>query len=157
VVDVAVRGGSCGGVLRVRWPAGRPAAGGTEWITAGRWLGGADRGVLAARHVRLVDPVPRGRGALRGVVAAHAAELFGAQAPLVDALVLARRAELEPEVRERFARSGLAHLLSISGLHVGFIAAWLALALRRLPLGPTARFAAGIVAIALYVWRRARR
>jgi len=31
------------------------------------------------------------------------------------------------DIRERYVRPGLAHLLSISGLHVGFIAAWLAL------------------------------
>jgi competence protein ComEC len=51
--------------------------------------------------------------------------LYGDQAPLVAALVLARREGLEPEVREAFAASGVAHLLAISGFHVGVIAALL--------------------------------
>src|SRR5512134_712910 len=66
VVDAVVRGGSCGGTLRVRWPEGRPAAGGTEWVVAGRWFGTAERGVLAARHVRLAEAIPRRRAARRG-------------------------------------------------------------------------------------------
>src|SRR5512134_3844621 len=152
VVDAVVRGGSCGGTLRVRWPEGRPAAGGTEWVVAGRWLGTAERGVLAARHVRLAEAIPRGRGALRGAVAARSAALFGSRAPLVDALVIGRRAEMAPEVRERFARSGLTHLLSISGLHVGFIAAWLAVLLRRTRLRARTQVAVGGAAIASYIW-----
>jgi len=49
-------------------------------------------------------------------------------------------------------RSGLAHLLSISGLHVGFIAAWLALILRKFPLAPPARFGATAVLLLGYLW-----
>ncbi len=41
---------------------------------------------------------------------------------LVEALVLGRRDGLDPELREAFARSGLAHLLAISGLHVATVA-----------------------------------
>jgi len=152
MVDATVQGGPCGGRLRIRWPAGHPAAGGSEWIVAGRWLGRVERGLLAARHVRLADPVPRGRGAWRGRIAARARDLFGSRAPLVDALVLARRSELAPEVRERFARAGLAHLLAISGLHVGFLAAWLTLVLRWCGLGARTRFGVSAAIIGLYVW-----
>jgi len=152
IVEGDVRAGLCGGTLRIRWPEGRAAHGGTTWLVAGRWLGSADRGVLLARHTRLLDARPRGRGAWRDWVAQRSARLFGARAPLVDALVIARRAELEPHVRDRYARSGLAHLLSISGLHVGFIAAWLALLLRVLGLGPGARFGAATALIAGYCW-----
>lgn len=56
--------------------------------------------------------------------------LYGSRAPLVDALVTGRRADLDPELKEAFAASGLVHLLSISGFHVGVIAAWLTLILR---------------------------
>jgi competence protein ComEC len=48
--------------------------------------------------------------------------LYGERAPLVAALVLARREGLDPELRETFARVGIAHLLAISGFHVGVIA-----------------------------------
>ena len=41
----------------------------------------------------------------------------------VKALTLGDRSELSPEIKETFARSGLIHLLAVSGLHVGFILA----------------------------------
>jgi competence protein ComEC len=152
VVEGDVAGGPCGGTLKLRWPRGQAAHGGTTWVVVGRWLGVADRGILVARHVRLLDAHPRGRGGLRDRVAERSARLFGARAPLVDALVIARRADLDVAVRERYARAGLAHILSISGLHVGFIAAWLGLLLRALRLGPGARFAAATALIAAYCW-----
>jgi len=154
VVEAGVRGGPppCGGTLRIRWPEGHAARGGTAWVVVGPWLGDAQRGILVARRVRLLDAEPRGRGGLRDRIAARSARLFGSRAPLVDALVIARRAELDAEVRERYARSGLAHILSISGLHVGFIAAWLGLLLRAIGLGPRSRFCAATALIAAYCW-----
>ncbi len=152
VVEGDVLGGSCGGTLTIRWPERQAAHGGTTWVIAGRWLGDGSRGILVARRARLLDARPRGRGALRDRVAERSARLFGARAPLVDALVIARRADLGADVRERYARAGLAHILSISGLHVGFIAAWLGLLLRLLGLGPRARFAAATALIAAYCW-----
>jgi len=152
VAEGVVRGGSCGGTLAIRWPAGHPAHGGTTWVVAGRFLGDGGRAILVARRVRELDAVPRGRGALRDRIAERSRRLFGTRAPLVDALVIARRAEVDAELRERYARSGLAHLLSISGLHVGFVAAWLNVVLLRLRLGPRARFAAGTSVMLAYVW-----
>jgi len=152
VVEASVLGGRCGGTLTIRWPAGHPAHGGTTWVIAGRFLGDAGRGVLVARRVRQLDAVPRGRGALRDRVAERSRRLFGTRAPLVDALVIARRAELDAALRERYTRSGLAHLLSISGLHVAFFAAWLNVLLVRLRLGPRARFVAGTCVMLAYVW-----
>jgi competence protein ComEC len=49
--------------------------------------------------------------------------LYGERAPFVSALVLARAEGLDPEMREVYARSGIAHMLAISGYHVGVIAA----------------------------------
>ncbi len=152
IVEGDVRGGPCGGALKIRWPDRHPARGGTTWVVVGRWLGNADRGILVARRTRLLDGTPRGRGALRDRIAARSARLFGTRAPLVDALVIARTAELDPTVRERYARAGLAHILSISGLHVGFIAVWLGLLLRAIGLGPRARFGAATTLIAAYCW-----
>ena len=156
VVEGDAQAGSCGGSLRLRWPEGHAARGGTTWLVAGRWLGGdardAGRGILVVRRTRLLDATPHGRGALRDRIAARSARLFGSRAPLVDALVIARTGEMDPEVRERYARAGLAHILSISGLHVGFIAAWLGLLLRALGLGPRTRFVAATTLIAAYCW-----
>ncbi|HEV8265699.1 MAG TPA: DNA internalization-related competence protein ComEC/Rec2 [Gemmatimonadales bacterium] len=153
VVDGDVRGGRCGGTLTIRWPQGYAARGGTTWVVAGRWLGDARAGgVIVGRRVRQLDAQPRGRGALRDRVAERSAQLFGARAPLVDALVIARRSTLDAELRERYTRAGLAHLLSISGLHVGFLAAWLGVLLARLRLRPRARFAAAALVVLGYVW-----
>ena len=152
VVDGEVTNESCTGSLTIRWPDGHPAHGGTTWVVAGRFLGDANRGVLVARRVRQLDAVARGRGALRDRIAERSRRLFGTRAPLVDALVIARRAELDADLRERYTRSGLAHLLSISGLHVAFFAAWLNVLLARLRLNARARFAAGTTVMLAYVW-----
>ena len=152
VAEGVAQPGECGGALLIRWPDGHPARGGTTWVVAGRFFGDARRGVLVAKRVRQLDAVPRGRGALRDRVAERSRRLFGSRAPLVDALVIARRAELDAELRERYTRSGLAHLLSISGLHVAFFAAWLGVVLEKLRLGPRTRFAAGTIVMFAYVW-----
>jgi len=152
VVDADVVPGTCGGPVRLRWAEEHPARGGTEWVVAGRWSGVADRGVLVVRRLVRLDATPRGRGAVRDGLATRSAELFGGRAPIVDALVFAPHATLDPDIRERYVRSGLAHLLSISGLHVGFLAAWLALLLRKLRLAPGARFAATVLLLGAYLW-----
>src|SRR5881409_2283733 len=153
LVEADVVPGACGGALRLRWPEGYRAAGGTTWVVAGRWTGFGERGVLVVRRAHQPDPTPRGRGALRGRLAERTTALFGARAPLVDALVFAPNATLDADMRERYARAGLAHILSISGLHVGFLAAWLALVLRRLGLGPPpARAGAAALLLFGYLW-----
>lgn len=152
LVDARAHGAGCRGAIRVRWPAAREGRGGTRWIVAGSWRGDAHWGVLVARRVRALDPAPSGRGGWRDAVARRSARLFGSRAPLVDALILNRRAELDPALRERYSRSGLTHLLSISGLHVGFLAAWITLLLRRLPLAPAAQAATAMVLVLAYVW-----
>src|SRR5438094_51177 len=155
IVDAEVLPGTCGGSVRLRWPEDHAARGGTTWVVAGKWSGldrGGDMRLLVVRRMRVLDPVPHGRGALRDALAAKSTELFGARAPIVNALVFAPNARLDSDIRERYVRSGLAHLLSISGLPVGFIPAWLALLLRKFPLAPPARFGATAVLLLGYLW-----
>ncbi len=47
--------------------------------------------------------------------------------PIAKALLLGHKQDLERETRKAFARSGLSHIMAVSGLHVGFIVApfWL--------------------------------
>ena len=47
--------------------------------------------------------------------------------PLAKALFLGMKQDLDSEIRSRFSRSGLSHIMAVSGLHVGFIVApfWL--------------------------------
>src|SRR5881398_1475010 len=151
-VEADVVEGRCGGALRLRWPDGIPARGGTTWGVAGWWVGSDGHGVLVVRRAKLLDAEPRGRGAVRGRLAAQSAALFGRRAPIVDALVFAPNAALDPDVRERYARSGLAHILSISGLHVGFLAAWLGLILRKLGPSPRHRAVASGGVLLGYLW-----
>jgi competence protein ComEC len=152
VVDAAVVDGPCRGSLTLRWPSAKRAAGGTTWLVAGPYLGDAHRGLLRVRSSRLLDRSPRGRGGLRDAVARRSAILFGARAPLVDALIIGRTADLDAGLRERYARSGLAHILSISGLHVGFFAAWLTLLLRLAGVPPRARLVMSTLAVLAYCW-----
>src|SRR5437016_5031069 len=148
IAEAEVLGGACGGSVRLRWPEDHAARGGTTWVVAGKWTGG----VLVVRRTRALDLVPHGRGALRDALAARSTELFGTRAPIVNALVFAPNARLDSDIRERYVRSGLAHLLSISGLHVGFMAAWLALILGKLHLAARARSGATAVLLLGYLW-----
>ncbi|MDX8395963.1 MAG: DNA internalization-related competence protein ComEC/Rec2 [Mariprofundaceae bacterium] len=46
------------------------------------------------------------------------------QRGVLKALILADRGDLDLDVEEAFSASGAAHLLAISGLHIGMVAAW---------------------------------
>lgn len=74
-----------------------------------------------------VVPEPRlpTPAAVRGRASAELHRAFGARGPLANALVLSRTEGMDPDVRDAFARSGAAHLLSISGFHVAVVAALL--------------------------------
>jgi competence protein ComEC len=70
--------------------------------------------------------------------------------PTARALLLAERDELAPELRRKFADAGLAHLLAISGLHVGIVFG-LALAILSPLAGGRHRYLAAAAAVGLYV------
>jgi competence protein ComEC len=58
--------------------------------------------------------------------------LFGSDAPLVRALLIADMRAIPADTRDRFAAAGLIHILSISGLHVAIIAGSILLAFEAL-------------------------
>jgi competence protein ComEC len=76
---------------------------------------------------------------LRARTGARIDRLFGGDAPMVRALVIADMGAIGPEQRDRYANAGLVHMLSVSGLHVGIIALALQLlgATLRMPIVPT--------------------
>lgn len=77
--------------------------------------------------------------------------LFGRRAAAVEALLLARKEGLDPDLRDRYAAAGMAHLLAISGLHIGLIAAVVLAGFFMAGLSATkARIAAAVV-VAVYV------
>lgn len=70
--------------------------------------------------------------------------------PTARALLLAERDELAGELRRRFADAGLAHLLAISGLHVGIVAALVLALVSTVATGPARPLVAAAV-VGIYV------
>ena len=87
----------------------------------------------------------RVRAAIRGRASEALERRLGTQAGVASALVLAERDGIPRELWDAFARSGSAHLLSISGFHVGVIAALLSGLLALTGQPPRTR-AAGVAA-----------
>ena len=106
---------------------------------------------LAESDIAVVRPAAhpgaRWRSALRSRIVSgitdpeHRAELA--------ALTLGLRGELPSKLKQRFRQSGLAHLFSVSGLHVGILAMLILLFLRPLPL-PWRTLT--LVTLVPYVW-----
>ena len=119
--------------------------------------------LLAGAQVGRAVPPPEGPPARRaeataGPLAAWRAHtshrldrLFGPDAGLVRALLIAETDGLSPEVRARFSDAGLVHLLSISGLHVAIVGGALVLLFRALRLGAGTASAAAVGVAGLYV------
>lgn len=100
---------------------------------------------------------------LRGLAVAQVeAWVPPVQQPLANAFLLGRRQQLVAACRERFAATGTSHLLAISGLHVGILAATVGVTLRGLAISRRSVWliVAGVVSVyammigdALPVWR----
>lgn len=153
---VALEAPGCGsGVLLARWPRARALAEGTPMRVRGRWLPRAglraDGTLLVHEAVAIGPAQPSFASRLRGAAMRTSHRLYGPRAPLVDALVLGRRGGLDPALVQAFAASGLVHLLSISGFHVGVVVAWLVLGLRAIGLTPSRALLAASAAASAYV------
>jgi len=61
-------------------------------------------------------------------------QLSGAQLEIAGAMLLGARDQLSGDLKERFVQAGIIHLLAVSGLHTGFIAAIILGLLRLLPI-----------------------
>ena len=147
---------SCRGAVSARWPRGRPVAAGARAEVVARWaprpgLGGRPGGTLFVTEVRVVETRADFADRLRNRLHEASRRLYGARAGVVDALILGRRGGIDPELQDRFARSGLVHLLSISGFHVGLITAWVFLLCRLARLTLPAALATAAVVSAAYV------
>lgn len=159
---------ACDVEIRVRLPRGSPTvAAGTVLRLAGEWRllpspldgGGwprdpAYRGYLLVRQASAVAPPSFARHpllALRGRAERQIRRLFPRNAALADALVLGRRETLDRGLADRFAASGLVHLLAISGTHVALVAAVLVLLGRvaRLRRDPTLWLTIFLIAVYL--------
>ncbi len=76
---------------------------------------------------------------------------FGNDAPMARALLIADQHRIPPEMRDRYARAGMVHMLSISGLHVAIVAGAVVLLLQaaRIPRGYASLL--GVAITAFYV------
>jgi len=146
----------CSGVVSASWPAGQPIAAGFDAQVEGRWIpgagpGGRPDGTLAVRSAGRPSGTPSLGARLRTALAGASRALYGARAPLVDALMLGRRGGIDPLLQQQFAEAGLVHLLSISGFHVGLITAWVFLVGRLLRLGRSRALVLSATVSVLYV------
>lgn len=127
----------CAGSILARWPGHGALPAGTLVRAEGSWLPDSSRwrppgGLLRVERAQVLGTAPTPTDALRDATARASEALYGTRAPLVDALVIGRRSAMDRELRDAFAASGLVHLLSISGFHVGLLAAWVVLGARAL-------------------------
>jgi competence protein ComEC len=134
-VQVVPLGVRCTGDVAARWPAGTPSDAGLERRVDAVWIprpaaGGRADGMLVVQGADPPTGSPSISARLRTLLARASSELYGSRAPLVDALMLGRRGGIDADLQDRFAQSGLVHLLSISGFHVGLIGGWIFLVVR---------------------------
>lgn len=123
---------------RVRLASGRCSALATVLVRQGRAPAGAfvriegrlvSGGGASARFPLRVDHAAVAARGAAGLLPAWRArarravnDVFRGDAPLAAALLVADTRDIPREVRDRFAASGLVHVLSISGLHVAIVA-----------------------------------
>jgi competence protein ComEC len=152
VASAAILHAHCAGPLTVRVRERHLLPAGTRWRVTGRWIdaprfGGRPDGILVVSGLDPLPGTPALPDRLRTWISRTVASLYGARAGLVEALLVGRRGGIDPTLSAQFARSGLVHLLSISGFHVGIVFGWTMLILRagRIRRGPAAAIAAGLV------------
>jgi competence protein ComEC len=158
----------CAVEVRVRLPRGTPPlAAGTELSVAGDWRlmpapvtpsawprSPAYRGFVAADSARVAAPPALARHPLlvmRGRAELQLHRLFPRHGALADALLLGRRESLDRALSDRFAQSGLVHLLAISGTHVALVGAVFVLLGRVLRLSRSRVAALTIFLVAFYL------
>jgi competence protein ComEC len=127
-------------------------------------LGGFDayqhrRGADAAVEVATLRPTGERRGGLTGLVdalrrraeAGLARGLPDAEAALLRGMVLGQDEQLDDAVRDDFKRSGLAHVLAVSGQNVMLLATLVLAAGAAFGIGLRARLVLALAIVALYV------
>ena len=106
--------------------------------------------VLVHTTIRSVERGSR-LGRWRGEAAVRIDSVFGADAPMARALLVADKTGISTEMKERYAAAGLAHMLAMSGFHMAIIALSLGYAFHLLRLSQRAGRIATLVVVAAYV------
>ncbi len=106
------------GMVRAR----APLVGGVWYRTSARAEPGERSVTLSVGDARSLSASAL-RPRLRAAGVRRVDSVFLADAPIARALLLADMHLIDPAIRRRWSRSGLVHLLSVSGVHVAIIAA----------------------------------
>ncbi|MDB4912861.1 MAG: internalization-related competence protein ComEC/Rec2, partial [Gemmatimonadetes bacterium] len=149
VARAALTGNGCTVRATLLVTSGNAGAGGRTTVTGTASMG--ERGLLVA-DAHLTSPMA-GPITLRAQAAAgrRIDRIFGTDAPMVRALVIADMSGIPAEQRDRFARAGLVHMISVSGLHVGIVALALELLASVLRLPPRPARIATMMLLVAYV------
>ena len=139
----------CPVVVGLAVQAGRAPAGSTVAISG--QLAPAQRGYVVPNAKLQMLSGPGWRDRWRADATASIERVFPADAPLAKALLVADMRDLSPAIRDRYAAAGLAHMLSISGLHVGIIAVALEILFQILHLARRTATLASIGVVGVYV------
>ena len=145
-----VRGLDCEGSVRAlqrgsdaALPPGIPVRAMGTWQRAAHPVAGSptSAGTLLLADAQVDESVTGvrfagARARLRGRIESRMRDLLPGTWPLASALILARKEALDPAIREAFAVAGIAHLLAISGFHVGVVALLVSVVIRGAGAGP---------------------
>lgn len=137
--DGVTAGSTVAGLVRLQPPPGPIRPGGYDFSFESYFDGIGANGFFmgAPRLASAAEPVPVGirfraildnaRNAIAGRVRAA---IGGAEGEIAAALIVGVRAGIPEDVNEALRRTGLAHILSISGLHMALVAASVMVAMR---------------------------
>lgn len=104
--------------------------------------------------VVIMAPAPaweRMRWSIRSALLATLNRAGGAAGPLLEALIVGVRDDLDGSIADDFRRAGCAHILALSGQHIGILATLVAVLLGFL-VGPFRARAAACVLAGAYLW-----
>lgn len=105
---------------------------------------GVIAGVSGVKEAEVIETSCRGLSSvfyrINQCLSRKVQEIFGEGSALPDALLLGNKEHLPQEVQDSYSSAGVAHVLSVSGLHVGLLAAVLQWITRKW-LSPKGRFA----------------
>jgi len=123
---------------RIRWPRGQRNPHGFNEL-AYLWSRGIDARVVGLAQVPHWRPytglsLNRTVDAMRSRISGQLEGWMGDLSPLASALILGDRGNLDAAFVARTRAIGVAHILAVSGLHVGFIAVLLVALLRPWPI-----------------------
>lgn len=99
-----------------------------------------NKGLIANMLSCGADGISIGLGAMREMISEYVKELFGSDAGgLAAGLLMNDKSDISAELIRDFRRSGVSHLLAVSGLHISLLLGIIELLLRRLRIAKNIR------------------